>query len=146
MKPDDLLWTTQCWLSLLRKLERIRSMRVPYGLQLSPLGQRLQSKLADRLQHHEPRLAILLLRLPQQVLVQEGGHRVQHCGLLLRHVLGHCLNCLKGAATYKDGESTEEALFVRGEQGITPLDRLAQGLLPGGHIPCAADEQRQALP
>ena len=39
---------------------------------LAALGQPLQTELADRLQHPEPRLAVHLRLLPQQALVDEG--------------------------------------------------------------------------
>src|SRR5215471_1677639 len=146
LKPDSLVRTSEFRLCLLRQLQVVSGMSLPRGLQLSTRGELLQSKLADRLQHHEAGFFTLLSCLLEQILVNEGGHFV--------HYQWHCAPmystdrfcCRKRAATDEDREQTEEPLFICSEQIMTPLDGIAQGLLPGGYITYTADEQRQTLP
>src|SRR5713101_3741566 len=65
LQPNSLQWTPDPQLGLLRKSEVVRTMSLPGGLHFPRCLERLQSILADGLQHQEACLAILLLLLLQ---------------------------------------------------------------------------------
>ena len=89
-------------------------MGVAGFLQLSGLVQALPPILTDCLQHQQARLLPFWLALPQEALVDERGHAIEHrsrCVTLSKSSTGRFCR-LERAATDKDGESLEEPLLV----------------------------------
>src|SRR6266567_3687110 len=107
-------------------------MSLPDGLHLPTCRERLQPILADRFQHHEARFLAFLLALQQEALLQQSPHDVQR-----RYGLSFCLIAqfayglrpLQSESADEDAEAAEEALFLGRQQVVTPLKRVAQGLL-----------------
>src|SRR5260370_3988416 len=113
-QPHRLLWTVPrqfrcfCQRQVIASLSLVRDLRLPSCLErLSPI-------FSDGLQHHETRLFCLLLGLPQQTLVDEGGRSIQHRdgGSLGVRSSTDLLDGLEGATTGKDGGPPAEPLLT----------------------------------
>src|SRR6266516_1524179 len=123
---------------LLFKVQVVLNVSLLSGLPLPGYLERFQPILADGFQHHQVWFLSLLFDLVQQVLVQERGDCIQDPfrSPIQRYADG--LDRFQGAATYEDREPPEEALFLGTQEIIAPGDSVAQGLLAGWSILCAA--------
>jgi hypothetical protein len=119
------------------------------GVRFAAGGEALGGVLPHRLQHQEAVGAVRPVRplvLAHQALVDEGGEAVEGVegdGLTGG---GDGADGLQGAAPGEDGEAGEEALLLRLEQGVAPVQGVAQGLLAHGEVAGAAGEEGEALP
>src|SRR5579884_4533367 len=127
VEPGELLWTRECRLGLLCQCQVVGSVRLARGWRFPTCGKRLQTILANRLQHGKARLLAIAPGLLKQALVHQGDHSFQHVYVAVADCAGHGLDRPKGAATHKDGESPEEALLLYRQEFIAPGDRAAQG-------------------
>ena len=108
-------------------------------------GEALQPVLPDGLQHPQAWLAIALLHLAQQVVLQQRAHPIQDGARSQASRLGDSLDGRQVAAADEDGEPAEELLHLWGEQLVAPGDGGAHGLLAGRHVARAAGQHLQAL-
>src|SRR6266566_8965791 len=138
LHPRALLWAIEFRLCLLNQVQVVGSVSLPGGLQLLTRGESLQPVLADRLEHQQPWFLPLLLGLLHQVFVDERGDPVQHVCHSIADSTGYRSYRLQGTPTDEDREAPEEPLLLRTQQIITPLNRIAQRLLPRWHILCSA--------
>ena len=100
-------------------------MRLARRFRFPGLRQALEPILADRLEQDEAGLFLPLLHcLLHQVLVEEGGHALQHVHRLITERLADDLDRFQRTATNEDGELSEEALFLRRQQVIAPGKRV----------------------
>jgi hypothetical protein len=106
-------------------------------------GQSLQSILAHRLQHVEPRFSLELLLLTEQALVDEGSNAREDIKASLG--IDDCLGRFDGAAAGKDGQLAKQCLVCGREQIVTPGDGITHRLLSGRKRTRPAGQQRQAL-
>src|SRR3989442_3425571 len=132
--PYCLVGTVKFRLGLFGQSQEVVSMRHSGPFQFSARSQPLQPKLADRLKHHEARLLGFLLRLLEQALVNERGHGIQHWPHFISKSSANRLYCFQCAPTCKDGEPSEESLFLCIEQVVAPFDSIAEVLLSCWYI------------
>jgi len=105
----------------------------------------LQRELADRLQHPESRLP-LLLALAQQALVDQRPEPVQHVDAQAAPDGADRLGRLQGTAAHEHRQPTEQSLLRPIQQVVAPGDRVAQGLLPTGPVRRASRQQGEPAP
>src|SRR5215204_7717606 len=98
-------------------------------------------KLADRLQHCEPWFTVNLIGLANQVLVEEGRRRLEHIEGAVE--IRYLVRGIKRPPPGKDPEAAKERLLLRGEQVVTPGNRVTEGSLPCRGIPRTTGEYRQ---
>src|SRR5205085_5158774 len=102
--------------------------------QLADVLEALPSILCDRLQHREP--VTLAVRL-YECLVDE---RLQFVKSALAGVCADGLEIGESASSYEDGHAPEQALLRLRQEGVAPVDRGAQRLLPFGSVARAGPE------
>src|SRR5258708_31754209 len=107
-----LLSPTQLGFGLLGKRQVIPGMRGAARLQFPTALQALQPVLPDRLQDEKAWLAISLLFLMQQVVLQQHAHPIQDIARSRASFLRDGLDGLQGAATDEDGKASEELLLL----------------------------------
>ena len=96
--------------------------------------------LADRLQHRESRLFVGALQ-PSEAVVGQRREPVDDVEV----VSADALRGLEGAAAGEHREPHEQALLVRLEQVVAPVDRRAERALALGCVARAALEQLQTV-
>jgi hypothetical protein len=105
----------------------------------------LQSELADCLQHAEPRLAVGLLGLRHQGLVDERSEPFQDVdsGALwaIARRRDHRLGRLQGEAADEDGEAAKQGLLIGGEEVVAPGDRVPHRAQPSRLIARTASQE-----
>ena len=140
--------------------------RVPPGdrLCLPVRHQPLQGVLPQRLQHLEAGVPLAVLLGEHQRAVDQPGQPVQHaarrdepgparrCSSLRAHRVGrgrrigrHPLRRRQRPAAGEDGQAPEEGPLRLGEQGVAPVHRRGQGLLPGERGAAPAGQQAEAV-
>ena len=93
----------------------------------------------NRLEHREARLAVGLLLLAEQAVVDERRDSGESSLGAADRLCG-----LQRAAAREDGELREELTILRSEQVVAPVDRRAESLLPRRLVARAAREQLEA--
>jgi hypothetical protein len=107
--------------------------------------QLFQPELADGLQHDEAQFFPLVRRLLQQALIEEGRDPLKDTEGLVAVLLAYHFGGLERTAAHEDGEPAEEALLLLAQQGIRPLESVAQRLLAGGQIACATCQHGEPM-
>ncbi len=103
----------------------------------------LDRELADRLEHHEPRLAVHTLDLPQEALLDQRGERIDD---VAADILGtDSLDGLEPRSPCEDGEPRKQRAIGLVQHVVAPCDRRAQGLLPLGKVARATGEQPEPV-
>src|SRR6266516_2877684 len=139
-----MLRTSEFRLGLLRKPQVIVYMSALDEFQLPANGEPLQSILTDRLKHDQA-LFPIFRRALHQTLVKQGCYSFEEVILLFSGQYAHRLSRFECVATDKHREPPEEALLPGIEQVITPLQRVAQGLLPPMHISRTLGQDSEAM-
>ena len=94
--------------------------------------QQLDSELADRLEHPEPRLGRLAHGL-HKALVHQLDDEIQRVEVAFR--ICHLLDRPEVRTTDEDGQTGEHQPGVGRQQRMAPSDRVAQRPLPDREIP-----------
>ena len=128
---------------LLRQRQAPDRMAVPGRRLLAASRQLITGKLADGLQHRKAGLGARWFFPADQVLVQQRTDPVQGVGPEVNQSAGDGLRRLEREATGEDRQVAEERLLVRGQQVVTPGDRVAHRALACGQIASAAGQQGQ---
>jgi hypothetical protein len=92
---------------------------------------------ADRGEHREPRLALVVLALAQEAAVDERCDPLEDVDSELAVRIGDPLGGVDRATAHEDGKPRMEPAFLVGEKVIAPRDCLAERALPRGHV-CAS--------
>ena len=122
-------------------------MRLACRFRFPGLRQALLPILADRLEQDEAGFFLPLLHcLVHQVLVEEGGHALQHVHRLITERLADGLDRFQRKAADEGGELLEETLFLRRQQVVAPGNRVAQRLLPCWRIACPTRQDLESMP
>ena len=103
------------------------------GLGLAALGQLLQGVLAQHDQQPEARLVLLIRgQRPDHALVGQRGQAGDECGrgLARRRVVANSHGRAERERPVEHPQPGKEALLVRREQAVAPVNRPAQGALP----------------
>jgi hypothetical protein len=84
------------------------------------------------------RLAVAVIHPPNQALVEERTQRVENVDLVqapdpVRHIFHRVERCAR-----EHRQQLEKPLLARVELFVTPVDRVAQRLLPDRHVACSA--------
>ena len=132
LEPDQLLWSEQRRLGLLRERE-IEARVAPLHRLTVALRQSFGRVLADRLEHPEAWLAGGHVLRPEQAVVEQRFDTRDHVDL---EVTGDRSSTVQREAADEDAEAREESLLLRAEEVVTPLDRGAQRPVPPGQA-CA---------
>ena len=96
--------------------------------------------LPERLQHREPRSPVLAFDHPHKALVDQRAQCLDHVELGDRGCSLDRLRDVGEAGVREDREQREHGALVIGEEGVAPLDRAAEGLLPRREVARAARE------
>lgn len=102
---------------------------------LAGRAQPLQGILPDRLQQAETAPGVLL----HERLIHERGEQIE----CLASAKG--FRCLQRKSPDKDRQAAQECLLRLGEEIVTPVDRAAEGLMPGPARAAAAHQQMEAI-
>src|SRR6266487_3873653 len=132
--PQMLLVPELFRLPLLGQRKVVSRTRLLYHLHLSRIHQSFQGVLPDRFEHQQTWLISTCVALLQQAFVQQGGDQIHGRTQEIRGCATDRFGRLKGTASHTDGQAPETPLLLGSEEIITPTDRIAQGLLPGGCI------------
>ncbi len=144
VEPSRLLRAGQLAARASDELTEERRMRHPrLAVVLRGLRQALRGVIADRLQHEEPRLAVIRLDLPHEALVHERSHAVEGVEVAAG---GDRLRRLEREPAAEHREPAEEPLLGFVEQVVAPGDRAAERLLALREVARAAREQLERLP
>src|SRR5256885_2956956 len=87
----------------------------------------------DRVEHAEA-----VAMTSPETLVDETGQGIERG-------LAHGVRRFQSKPAREDAESREEIALAPVEQVVTPRDRVAEGLLALGPVPCTAGQELQAL-
>ena len=139
-EPVDVRLVRTIFLDPVGDREEVLGVPAPDLVGLAARLEPLERVGADRLQHREARLAVGLLLLAEQAVVDQRREAGQDARAAADRLGG-----LERAAADEDGEPREERLLVRPEQRVAPVDRRAQRLLARGQVARAAGEQVEAL-
>ena len=110
--PEEVLGTSDLRLCLLGKPQEEDRVLPPHGFCLAACREALERVFANSLQHQQAWLAIGLRLLPQQALVHQGRHGLQHVDQEVCMSSADGFGCLERAASDKDREPSEQRLFV----------------------------------
>src|ERR1700722_1678831 len=103
----------------------------------------LNTVLTNGVQQREARLARGLLNLPNQAVVDQRSHAVQHIYVKILLGITNRLNALQSAPADKNGNPPKQFLLGRTEQVIAPIHRPSQRLLPHRQIFGTTSEKLQ---
>jgi hypothetical protein len=144
-EPQQLVGTQEVRLGRLGKRQVVACVRPAGCFEFALLVQLFQPELANGLQHDEARFFPLVRRLLQQALIEEGRDPLKYTEGLVAVLLAYHFGGLERTAAHEDGEPAEEALLLLAQQGIRPLEGVAQGLLAGGQIACATCQHGEPM-
>src|SRR6266511_449403 len=130
----------QVRLRLFRERQEVLYVAPSEFLCLARLLEPLGSVMPDRLQHREPRILVRPLQ-PHQARVDERRKPVDDVEV----IPADALRRLEGASSREHGELQEQALLLRLEQVVAPVDRGAEGALALRCGPRAAFEHLQTV-
>ncbi len=108
------------------------------GAELGVLFQPFCGVFSDRLQHDQSGLSSALIHLPNQALIHKGGQPIENVHphpIQMIDARGHRFGFFE-RATGEYGEQPKQPLFISAEQLITPVNRIAQCLLPNRQVTC----------
>ena len=138
-EPVDVGLGALIFLDPVGEREEVLGVSSPDLVGLAACLESLERVRADRLEHREARLAVGLLLLAEQAVVDQRRQARQEPVAAADRLGG-----LERAAADEDGEAREQRLLVGAEQLVAPVDRRAQRLLALGQVARAAGEELEA--
>ena len=124
--------------------QHVRGVRALGRRRLAVLEQPLAAVLAERLQHQEPRLAVVGRALHEQAVVHEGGDAVEHVDAEILSGVADRFRAFSVQPPANTDRRRKSFCSSRREQVVAPLDGLAQRLLALRQIAGAAGQQLRA--
>ena len=110
---------------------------------LAILREPFEGELADRLEEQEARFAVGCLLPSDEALLDEGRQRLEGIEAKIRRP-ADSLGRFERPAADEHAETPEEHLEIRCEEGVAPVDRLAQRLLASRQVARSAAEEGES--
>ena len=138
-----MLSAPQLWLCPLRERYEVATEALLQCGCFASGFQFLARELPDCLQHPEAWLAVIVIPLPEQALLDQRVETVEDVEFQLTVGIEDRLGCLDSTAADENAQTNKERSLILGQEAVAPLDRLAQCSLAFRLVARSAREELQ---